>query len=80
MDGVDDLLWLHYKDGHRSMSMGWAFEPPDNVLLRRAFVAGWQDFINNHYPDKDEFLRTFAVDESSDTREVLGPIVRPDAG
>lgn len=77
-EGVGELLWIHYKSGARAMSQGWAFEPPDNILLRQAYVEGWQDMINNRYPTKEEFLSTFTQHESQDSRKDVGPVVRED--
>lgn len=54
------LIW--YKQGAYAFELGAIYEPPDNVLLRRAYAEGWADEIQGRYPSDEEIIRTLTVD------------------
>lgn len=54
--GARDLVWAIYKQGVQAMALGWPYDPPDNVVLKRAYHAGYEDEINGTTLTYDEAM------------------------
>ena len=49
-----ELVWALYQEGAKAMRIGWKYDPPDNVVLKRAYHAGYEDELNGTLLPMDE--------------------------
>ena len=70
MDEAHERVLGWYKQGRYAFQLGRRYEPPDDMVLRKCYAAGWEDEINDHYPEGDhaldgvyEQLKTYDISE-----------------
>ncbi len=51
-----ELVWKLYQEGAKAMAAGWKYDPPDNVVLKRAYHAGYEDELNGALLTMDEAM------------------------
>ena len=53
-----EVVMIWYKQGRYAFILGHKYEPPDNVVLRRAYCEGYQDELNGVWPEDDKVVAT----------------------